>query len=79
MISRGCASEILVCQNTGSLERGMKEGCGSDIDVWGKFWLQFLSGSLSALLMLDVSLRLISSLTSVVTAEKSVFVWKLTI
>ena len=70
MISHRCASEIVVGQNTGSLERGMKEDCGSDIDVLGKFLVQFSSGSVSALSMLDVSLGLISSLSHVDTAEK---------
>ena len=56
MISHRCASEIVAGQNTGSLERGMKEGCGSDIDVSGKFSVQYSSGSVSVLSMLDVSL-----------------------
>ena len=56
MISHRCTSETVVGQNTESLERGMKKGCGNDIDVSGKFLLQFLSGFALALSMLDVSL-----------------------
>ena len=48
MISHHCTSEIVAGQNTRSLEWGMKEGCGSDIDVSGKFSVQFSSGSVSA-------------------------------
>ena len=45
MISHRSLSEIVIGQKTGSLERVMKEGYGSDIDVLSKFLLQYSNGS----------------------------------